>query len=112
VAKPIQGFMIFVREQGVVGLAVGLTMGAAVTALVNSIVNNLVNPIIGVFLPNGQTLSSHYVCLTTTNGVCTNKLSFGAVLSSLVSFITIAGVIYFLVKGLGLDKLDKKKEAK
>jgi large conductance mechanosensitive channel len=111
VAKPLAGFMSFIREQGVVGLAVGLTMGAAVTALVNSIVTNLVNPLLGLVLPGTDNLNTKYICLDTVNGVCTNKLSWGAVLSAIISFATIAAVIYFVIHGLGLDKLDKKKEA-
>src|SRR4051812_22897730 len=110
--KRFEGFMDFVREQGVVGLAVGLTVGAAVTAFVNSIVNNLINPLIGFILPGNGNLSSHYICLDSVNGACTNKMSMGAVISSFINFIAIAAVVYFVVKGMGLDKIDKKKEAK
>lgn len=109
-SKQMHGFMNFIREQGVVGLAVGLTMGTAITVLVNSIVTNLVNPLIGFVLPGGESLNSKYICLDTVEGVCTNKLSYGIVLTSFISFITIAALIYYVVKGLGLDKLDKKKE--
>ena len=111
-AKPLEDFMDFIREQGVVGLAIGLTMGVAVTAFVNSIVTNLVNPLTGLILPGTENLNSKYICLDTVDGVCTNKLSWGAVVSSLISFLTIALVIYFVVRGLRLDKLDKKKEDK
>jgi len=108
-AKPVRGFMEFIREQGVVGLAVGLTLGVAVTALVNSIVTNIVNPVIGLILPGTENLNAKFICLDTVDGVCTNKLSWGTVVSSLISFLTIALVVYFVVHGLRLDKLDKKK---
>jgi len=106
----ISGFMDFIREQGVVGLAVGLTLGTSITLLVNSIVNDIVNPLVGVLLPGSGNLNTKYVCLDHVNGVCTNKLAYGAVLSALISFMTIAALIYFVVKGLGFDKFDKKKE--
>ncbi len=109
-SKALQNFMIFIREQGVVGLAVGLTVGVAVTALVASIVTNVVNPIIGMILPGTSSLSSKYICLDTVNGICTNKLNWGLVVSALISFLTIALVVYFVVHGLRLDRLDKKKE--
>ena len=109
-SKAVQNFMAFIREQGVVGLAVGLTVGVAVTAFVNSIVVNLVNPLIGMILPGTSSLSSKYICLDTVNGVCTNKLNWGLVLSALISFITIALAVYFVVHGLQLDRLDKKRE--
>lgn len=111
-AKPLRGFMEFIREQGVVGLAVGLTLGTAVTVFVKSVVDNLVNPMVGLVLPGGSSLNDKYICLNNAQGVCTNKLSWGAVLSGLISFLTIAAVIYFVVHGLGLDKLDKKKDEK
>lgn len=112
VKKPLYGFMEFIREQGVVGLAVGLTLGTAVTIFVKSIVDNIVNPLIGLLLPGSSDLNDKFVCLDTVQGACTNKLSWGAVLSSLISFLTIAAIVYFVVHGLRLDKLDKKKEDK
>jgi len=110
--KPLYGFMEFIREQGVVGLAVGLTLGTAVTVFVKSIVDNIVNPLIGLVLPGSSNLNDKFVCLDKVEGVCTNKLSWGVVLSSLISFLTIAAIVYFVVHGLRLDRLDKKKEDK
>lgn len=112
VKEPLSGFMSFIREQGVVGLAVGLTLGTAVTVFVKSIVDNIVNPVIGMLLPGSSGLTEKFICLDSANGSCTNKLSWGTVLSNLISFLTIAAVVYFVVHGLRLDKLDKKKEDK
>jgi large conductance mechanosensitive channel len=110
VKKQVYGFSDFIREQGVVGLAVGLTLGTAVTVFVKSIVDNIVNPIIGALLPGGSDLTTKYICLKEVNGACINKLSWGAVVSSLISFIAIAAIVYFIVHGLKLDRLDKKKD--
>lgn len=104
------GFMDFVREQGVVGLAVGLAIGTAATVLVKSIVDNMINPVIGAILPGSTDLNSKYVCLDKVAGQCVNKLAWGPVVSNLISFLAVAAVIYFVVKGLKLDKLDKKKD--
>lgn len=112
VREPIYGFMDFIRKQGVVGLAVGLTLGTAVTVFVKSIVDNLINPLIGLVLPGSSDLNDKFICLDSAQGLCTNKLSWGAVLSNLISFITIAAVVYFVVHGLRLDRLDKQKEDK
>lgn len=108
--KTLRDFTDFIREQGVVGLAIGLTLGVAVTALVNSIVNNIINPLLGLLLPGRGDLDNKFICLDTVDGACTNKLSWGAVVSSLIAFLTIAAVIYFGVKLMKLDKLDKKNE--
>ena len=113
ISKPAthaHGFMEFVREQGVVGLAVGLAIGTAATVLVKSIVDNMINPIVGALLPGSSDLNSKFVCIGNAGNECINKLAWGVVVSNLISFIAVAAVIYFVVKGLKLDKLDKKKE--
>lgn len=108
--RPLQGFFDFIREQGVVGLAVGFVLGVAAKAVVDSIVNNLINPIVGLYGAGGK-LVDKYWCLKHVGEVCTNKLGYGAVLSQIISFLIVAGVIYFVIKGLKLDRLDKKKES-
>ena len=106
----LQGFVDFIREQGVVGLAVGLTLGLAAKSLVDSIVTSIVNPVIGILFSGGGQLADKYWCLKTVNGVCTNKMGYGSFLNQLINFVIIAAVIYFVVKGLKLDKLDKAKK--
>lgn len=101
----LQGFVDFIREQGVVGLAVGLVLGIASKGVVDSLVANIFNPLIGV-ITGGGSLTAKAVCL---NDSCSSKLGYGQVLSDLISFIIVAALVYFAVKGLKLDKLDKKK---
>ena len=43
-------FMDFIREQGVVGLAVGFILGGAVSKVVSSLVEDIINPILGILL--------------------------------------------------------------
>lgn len=110
VKEQVSGFMHFVRQQGVVGLAVGLMLGSGVKSFVDSIVLNIVNPIIG-FLIGGVDLSDKAVCLSSATdpvtGACTNNLSYGIVLTNLISFISVAAIVYFFVKGLKLDRIDE-----
>jgi large-conductance mechanosensitive channel len=44
-SKHAKGFVDFVREQGVVGLAVGLAIGTAAGAAVKEIVDQFINPL-------------------------------------------------------------------
>lgn len=111
VGKQVGGFMDFVREQGVVGLAVGLAIGTAATVFVKSIVDGIIVPVIGALLPGSTGLANRYYCFDTVNGECVNKLAWGSVISNFISFLAVAAVIYFVVKGLKLDKLDKKKDS-
>lgn len=101
----LQGFVDFMREQGVVGLAVGLILGVASKSVVDSLVANIFNPVIGL-LAGGGSLTSKAACL---NDSCTSKLGYGQVISDLLSFMIIVAIVYFAIKGLKLDRLDKKK---
>jgi large conductance mechanosensitive channel len=110
VTSKAHGFTEFIRKQGVVGLAVGLAIGTSATVLVKSMVDNMINPIVGAILPGSSDLNSKFFCVGHEGAVCVNKVAYGIVVSNLISFIAVAAVIYFVVMGLRLDKLDKKKD--
>jgi large conductance mechanosensitive channel len=108
---PLQGFVDFVREQGVIGLAVGLVLGVAAKSVVDSLVQNIFNPVIGV-MTGGVDLSHRFICIKRVGEACASKVGYGQVISDLTSFMIVAGVVYFVIKGLRLDKIDKPKEKK
>lgn len=111
VPVPFQGFIDFVRQQGVVGIGVGFVVGVSASTLIKSIVTNILNPIIGL-LTGGINLSQKTACLNSMDGICKNTLNYGQVISDIISFLAILFVVYFLVKGLRLEKLDKPKDKK
>lgn len=98
----MKGFIEFIRTQGVVGLAVGFILGGAVSGLVKSVVDDIVNPLLGLVLGKAEGLMT----ATATIGGATVK--YGSFINTFVNFVVIAAVVYFGVKMLGLDKLDKK----
>ncbi len=106
ILKPrLEDFLNFVREHGVVGLALGIIIGGAVTKLVTAIVTDLINPVIGIFLGKLGDLSQIVI------PVFSAKILIGSFISSLIDFLIIVLVVYFGIKKLGLEKLDKKKES-
>lgn len=100
----MKGFITFIREQGVMGLAVGFILGGAISKVVTSLVNDLINPIVGIFLGRAGELKKIFL------QVGPAKVMWGSFLNSSIDFMIISLVVYFGVKGLGLDKLDKKKD--
>ena len=100
----MKGFINFIREQGVVGLAVGFILGGAVAKLVSSLVTDLINPVLGIILGAAGGLKEAYLQIGPA------KLMWGSFVGNLIDFIVIAAVVYFGVKALKLDKLDKKNE--
>lgn len=100
----MKGFLNFVREQGVVGLAVGFILGGAVSKVVTSLVIDVINPILGLILGATGGLKGAYM------QIGPSKLMWGSFISTLIDFLVISLVVYYGVRALKLDKLDKKKE--
>jgi len=109
IAKRGEGFMNFIREQGVIGLAVGLAIGAAAGDTVKKLVDALINPIVQLLIGSQQGLEQAHTVVQLGGRV--GDFKWGAFVSSLITLLAVAFVIYFIVKGLKLDKLDKKKDA-
>ena len=99
----MKGFLNFIREQGVIGLAVGFLLGGAVSKFVTAFITDLINPIIGVILGMAGGLKDDYFSIGTV------KFMYGDFISSLIDFTVICFVVYFSVRILKLDRLDKKK---
>jgi large conductance mechanosensitive channel len=100
----MKGFLNFIREQGVVGLAVGFILGGAVSKVVSALVTDIINPILGLAL--GAASGPR----TASFGVGSARILYGDLISVVIDFLVIALVVYYGVKMIGLDKLDKKKE--
>jgi len=105
----LKGFVDFIRTQGVAGLAVGLVLGGAVSILVKSLVDNVVMPPFGLVLGSAEGLKGLVWTIGTTNSGQVVALRYGIFLNDFINFIVIALVVYFTVKLLRFDQLDKKK---
>ncbi len=103
----VGGFGEFIREYGIVGLAIGFVFGAQVKSVVDVFTVNIVNPLVGLILPgtgslNQKSLTVHVFSKQAVFG-------WGLFLSTLISFFIVAIIIYMTFKTLKLDKLAKKK---
>jgi large conductance mechanosensitive channel len=102
----VHDFIDFIRKQGVVGLAVGFILGGAISKLVSAIVTDLINPLLGIVLGRAGELKSLSLAVGPV------KIMWGDFLATFIDFLVIALVVYYGVRVLGLDKLDKPKEDK
>jgi len=100
----MKGFLNFIREQGVVGLAVGFILGGAVSKVVASLVGDIINPLLSVILGAAGGLTTASITLGKV------EIMYGSFLGVVIDFLVISLVVYYGVKGLGLDKIDKKKK--
>jgi len=87
-------FRQFVLRGNVVDLAVGVVIGAAFSTIVNNVVSGIIDPLIG-FAGTGGLASKHFCIGRATP--CAHVFNYGRVLSSIISFVLIAAVIFFFV---------------
>lgn len=104
------GFIGFIREKGVVGLAVGLAIGTAASGLVTQIVNAVITPTVSLLIGEKGLVGLNYVVKRAADGTPLVTYAIGDLVDALIKFIALAAVIYFVVMGLKLDRLDKKKD--
>ena len=96
----MKGFLTFIREQGVMGLAICFIFCGSVSKMVTSLVQNIIQPLLGYVIGSTEGL----------NSLAFGPITYGQFITALIDFLLIAAVVYFIFKGLGFDKLDKKKE--
>ena len=102
------GFVNFIREQGVVGMAVGLAIGTAAGDTVKKLVTAFIDPLVQLVVGSQQGLQS--ASFTVEVAGRKGEFLYGAFISSLITLIAVAFVVYAIVHFLKLDKLDKKKD--
>lgn len=102
------GFAEFIRNQGVVGLAIGLAIGSVASTTVATIVQGFVNPLVQLAIGTHSQLQAQ-VWHANFWG---RKADFmwGAVLSSLITLIATAFVIYLIVHYAKLDRFKKPEK--
>ena len=102
------GFVNFIREQGVVGMAVGLAIGTAAGDTVKKLVTAFIDPLVQLIVGSQQGLQS--ASFTVEIAGRKGEFLYGAFVSSLITLIAVAFVVYAIVHFFKLDKLDKKKD--
>jgi large conductance mechanosensitive channel len=99
----IKEFREFALKGNVVELAIAVIIGAAFGAIVTSLVEDIVTPLL--LQPALEAANVKDLELLSWNGV-----KYGKFLSSIITFILIALVLFFLIKGINHMK-QRKKEA-
>ena len=107
--NPVGGFLAFLREHAIVGLAVGFAIATQLQALVKQLIASFINPLFGL-LYNGQQLSSLSVSLHWHGRV--QQFGWGEFVYTLIDFLFVIAVIYIALKVFRLDDLDKPKKEK
>lgn len=101
--NPVGGFVAFLKDYAVVGLAVGFVIGLQAQNLVKVLVASFIDPAFNLLF--GQALSQRAFALEWHGR--TSTFTWGAFAYGLLNFLFVLAAIYALVKIFKLDKLDK-----
>lgn len=107
----IKEFREFISRGSVIDLAVGVVIGGAFTGIVNSLVEDIIMPPIGYMLAGVDFTNMRAVLLPAANGVEEVAIYYGNFIQQVISFLLIALVLFFVVKGINrLREMNKKEE--
>jgi large conductance mechanosensitive channel len=94
----LTGFKDFLKNQGVITLAIGFILGTAISKFVSSLVTDIINPLLNIALGGVDDLNSKVIHLDKS------VIHYGTFINNGVDFIVIALVVYLGVKLFGMDQ--------
>ena len=110
----ISEFKEFAVKGNVVDLAVGFILGGAFSTIVKSLVSDVIMPPIGLLLGGVDFSELKYVmkpgieATETAEAVAEVAINYGLFINNVISFVIVALVLFFLIKGI--NTLKRKAE--
>lgn len=95
-------FMGFLKQYGVIGLAIAVIIGGKLNLLVTSIVSDLLTPLI--FQPALKAAGVENIALLSFNGIM-----YGKVVAALIDFMIVAFVIFMFAKKIMKEETVAKR---
>lgn len=95
-------FLAFLKQYGVIGLAIAVVLGGKVNALVTATVDGIIMPLITFFVPNGA-------WRTATLDIGAIQLKPGPVLGSALDFVIVAFMVFWFSKKVLREETVTKK---
>lgn len=96
----LEGFKTFIKDQGLIGMAIGLILGTSASALVKSLIDNVIMPPIGLLMGSAEGLKGVKFAIGRTLSGQITYINIGTFLNDLINFIVVAAVVYFIVMGV------------
>ncbi len=106
-SEPVGGFVTFLREHAIVGLAVGFVVGSQVQGIVKQATDSFINPLFQLLFSGNKSLTSRTFTLHFASRHA--NFAWGAFAYDMIDFIFVLAAIYIVIRIFSLDKLDKKK---
>ncbi|MBI3792266.1 MAG: MscL family protein [Gemmatimonadetes bacterium] len=87
----IKEFVDFLKQYGVVGLAIAVIIGGKANAMVTAFVDGILMPIVGALIPGGA-------WRTATMDVGPVKFLLGPLLGAIIDFVIVAALVFAIAK--------------
>ncbi len=100
----IAGFVKFLRDHAIVGIAIGFTIGFQAQALVKQLNLSIFDPIFQLIFGTSITNNGNVVHI----GSRVARFQWGGLLYALLDFAFVLLIVYLIVKVLKLDRFDKQ----
>ncbi len=107
VKKPVTGFVDFLREHAIIGLAIGFIVGAQARELVDQLMKSFIDPFVGIIIGANSLSNKTFIV---HHGAHDTVFAWGAFVYSLLNFVAVLAVVYVFIKLFSLERLDKKKD--
>jgi large conductance mechanosensitive channel len=91
----LKEFKSFLMRGNVIDLAVAVVIGTAFGAVVTAFVDGVITPILGLF--GDQDFSRFVITLKDNEGADDIQLKWGAVLTAVIKFVSVAAAVFFLI---------------
>lgn len=98
----LKEFFSFLRNYGVIGLAIAVIIGGKLNLLVTSLVNDLVTPLILQPALNAAGVSR-------LSQLSYNGILYGKVISALIDFLVVALIVFLFAKKVMKEEMVAKK---
>jgi large conductance mechanosensitive channel len=108
VREQVGGFIHFLRDYAVVGLAIGFIIGQQAQTVIKQLIDSFVTPVLNVLI--GENFQKN--AFTISAGSHHESVTWGKFAYVLLNFVFVMIFIYGLVKLFKLDKLVLKKKTK
>ena len=95
-------FMAFLKQYGVIGLAIAVIIGGKVNTLVSTIVDGIMMPIVTFFIPGGAWRSA-------TLDVGSVHFLLGPVFGAAIDFLIVAWIVFWFSKKVLKEETVTKK---
>lgn len=98
----LREFTAFLKQYGIIGLALAVILGGKLNALVTAVVDGLIMPVVTFFIPGGE-------WQTATLALGPVQLKPGIVLAGLIDFLIVAIVVFIIAKKIMREETVTKK---